>query len=146
MKWLAGTLVVVALVAAGCGKPGSEQERREILETVESGRDALVAGRAKEACALLTEDGRRRSLEYIPYDQGRDCESTVRRLVKEARHPAVLEDWIDVAPRAKFEVTEIDDDRAKVRVDADDDTIHIELRRTPDGWRIDNSDDVPQGD
>ena len=138
--------LLAAIALAGCGDAGSAGERREILRVVEAGRDALVAGRAREACALLTDAGRRRSLAYASYDSTRDCESTVRQIVREARDPMVDEDWIDRAPRARFEVTEVELSRAKVRVTEGPDTITIELRRTADGWRIDNSDDVPHGD
>lgn len=101
-------LLALPLLMAACGEPGSETERREVLRVVEAGRDALVAGRPNDACALLTTEGRRRSTEYASgYRRGHDCESTVREMLKEARNPLAEENWLDRAPRAKFEVIDL---------------------------------------
>jgi hypothetical protein len=150
MRRTGALLCAVALSALGCGGEGSAGERRDIVETMKAGRDALVAGRAAEACALLTPHGRKQSIEFPSiYDRARDCEHVVRLMLKDARLAARTGDepWVDRARGAEFEVTEIDGSEATVQVDVGaGETFSVELRRIDAGWRIDDSDNVPHGD
>ncbi len=140
-------ICVFALSPLGCD---GADERRDIVETMKAGRDALVSGRAREACALLTPHGRERSLAFASiHDRARDCEHVVRLMLKDARLDARTgeEPWVDRARRADFEVTDVDGSDATVRVDVGEgETFDVKLRRIDAEWRIDDSDTVPHGD
>jgi hypothetical protein len=140
-------LVALAVWIAACGEPGSKDERREILGVVDRARDAFVAGRADEACALLTDAGRERSREFVgSYGRGRSCKATIRELHRLDREPMVDVNDVELASDASFEVIAVDGSRATVEATAGGNEVTIELRRTPGGWLIDNSSNVPQGD
>jgi hypothetical protein len=122
-------IAVLALVAVGCG-----DERDAVLEVMERARDALVARDAETACGLVTARGRELALEF---ELGGSCEESVR-----AAQPFVIRD----AERARFGEPEIDGDRATVDLESDGMKITFRIVETEDGWRIDDSDAVPQGE
>lgn len=136
-------VAVLATAAAGCGE-GEEQEtaatgdREQVLDVLEQARTALAAGDGEAACALLTEGGRERAVNF---DRYATCEETVAAAGQS--DPSSVED----AGKARLAEPVIDGDRASVDLEVEEYvTINVVLVRTADGWRIDDSEAVPYGD
>jgi hypothetical protein len=143
------TVVVAAAALAGCGGSGAPDEERDaILRVLDQARDHVVAGREREACALLTPHGRERSLGYgRAYEDTQSCERALRWVVGTAEDERLFGPTdLDVLADTRFEVEEVDGDRARVTARSGADEATIELRRTPAGWRIHDSPVVPVGD
>jgi hypothetical protein len=106
---------------------------------MEDARTAVREGDGEGACGLLTDHGRERGLAYADVAT---CEATVREMRR--LDPSSIEDLA----RATFSVASIDGDRATVRLRAPDagPDYGFTLVNTGAGWRIDDSDAVPQGD
>ena len=138
MRLLVAAVVLAAVV--GCGEDGSAagDEPEQVLEVLEQARTALAAGDGEAACGLLTEGGRERAVNF---DEHATCEETVR--AARQSDPSSVED----AEKARFAKPVIDGDRASVDLDVEPYvTINVVLVRTPEGWRIDDSEAVPYGD
>jgi hypothetical protein len=147
---------VLAVAAALAAAAGCGDDRDAVLEVMEDGRKALLAGDGRAACALLSEHGRRRVLEFqvdfaetgtpVPTDQPgvpQTCEAILRAEWKAAR-----ESWKPDLEQARFRVLSIDGERAEVRLDVPEPygpQVRFELVNGDDGWRIDDSDAVPSG-
>ena len=132
--------IVLLLAAVGCG---SEEEAgggdpEQVLDVMEQARAALAEGDGAAACDLLTDAGRERA---VAFDDAGTCEETVQK-ARES-DPSSVED----AERARLGEPSIDGDRASVDIEVDEYvTINVSLARTPDGWRIDDSEAVPVGE
>jgi hypothetical protein len=147
---------VLAVAAALAAAAGCGDDRDAVLEVMEDGRKALLAGDGRAACALLSEHGRRRVLEFqvdfaetgtpVPTDQPgvpQTCEAILRAESKGAR-----ESWKPDLEQARFRVTSIEGDRARVSLTGREPyaaRVEFSLVKTADGWRIDDSDAVPSG-
>jgi hypothetical protein len=139
--------LALLLAAAGCGGSGSAEERRDIRAVADAARDAFVAGRAKEACALLTPHGRERAREFGPaYENTASCEDAVEHVLEIERDPRVDSEEREKLAEAQFDVVEVDGSKARVTVAAYSESVTVEVRKTPDGWRIHDSEVVPEGD
>lgn len=145
-------LAACALALAGCGGmggPGGEQGK--ILDVMDKGRDALLANRAADVCALLTDHGRARSLGFAVDFAGGPAAGRCEQVVDiESRSddPAdQLSSWRHALKSLDFTVEEVRGDRATVTLGGGiyEPKLHFTLVRTPDGWRIDDSSDVPGG-
>jgi hypothetical protein len=131
----ARTLIVLAALA-GCGGDG---DAGTPVDTMEQARTAFLDKDADAACALLTEHGRQQALAFAEKDT---CEANFRAEVVErtSRMRQQVEE-------AKFAVTNEDGDRATVQLTSGPYIeIDVELVKTADGWRIDDSEVVPSGD
>jgi hypothetical protein len=144
-------LAVAAAVSAGCG-----DDRDAVLEVMETGRKALLAGDARTACGLLSDHGRRRVLEFqvdfaetgtpVPTAEPgvpRTCEAILRAERRLAR-----DSWEPDVRQARFRVASIDGDRAGVVLEVPEPygpRVAFTLVKTDDGWRIHDSNAVPSG-
>ncbi|HEX8744172.1 MAG TPA: hypothetical protein VF712_13665 [Thermoleophilaceae bacterium] len=138
-------LAVVA--AAGCGGSDPPDARDEIVRVLDTARDHVLGGRAREACELLTPHGRERSLGYgRAYEDTKTCEAALGYLIATERDPRVESRDFELLERAEFEVERIEGSDALVTARAGSDEAVIGLRKTPAGWRIHDSDAVPVGD
>ena len=120
-----------------------------MLRVADAARDAMVAGDPAAACALLTPHGRERSKGYgRAYEDTPSCEAALAYVVEISRDPSAGVRELEDLARAEFEVTDIDGSTARVDADAGQggEPIEIELRKTADGWRVHDSDVVPEGD
>ena len=158
---LGSVAVACVLALGGCGEDsGATAEGRDeaILEAVERGRDALLEGDGPQACALLTQGGRRRALNYrVNFDQGgllaaddprvpQTCEEIATAMVQEARiHEGLT--WDADLQIGRFEVVSRSETAAVVALVLPDPYVDVklELRSTDDGWRIDDSNIIPFG-
>ena len=134
-------LLLVAVLAVGCGEEeeaAPSGDREQVLDVLEQARTALAAGDGEAACALLTEGGRERAVNFDDFDT---CEETVAAAGRS--DPSSVED----AGKARLAEPVIDGDRASVDLEVEQYvTINVVLVRTADGWRIDDSEAVPYGD
>jgi hypothetical protein len=144
-------LAAAAVVPAGCG-----DDRDAVLEVMETGREALLAGDARTACGLLSEHGRRRVLEFqvdftetgtpVPTEEPgvpQTCEAVLRAERKLGR-----DSWEPDVEQARFRVASIDGDRASVVLEVPEPygpRVAFTLVKADDGWRIDDSNAVPSG-
>jgi hypothetical protein len=119
----------------GCGG----DDREAVLVVMEDAQTAVRERDEAAACRLLTDRGRQRVLGF---GDASTCEAVVRELPE--RDPPSIEDVED----ATAEIESIDGDRAIVRVKGpgDDQDYDVTLVKTDAGWRIDDSDAVPQGE
>jgi hypothetical protein len=149
---------MVALASCGGGSP--PPDRAAILSTVHRARDALVAGRVNDACALLTPHGRRRTLGFnVDFDHDgaiqpdsprlpQTCERLATRMLAEdhklthGRDPG--QGWVDALKQVRFALVSSDGSRATV-TDAGGSGATLKLVETPAGWRIDDSNAIPSG-
>lgn len=141
-------IVALGLAAwGGCGSTTSD-ERSDVLRVMEAGRTALLAGDGQSACSLLTAHGRTRALGFQA-DSAQTCEALVGAESRREHLPGTDQSWTPDLKAAKFNVVSIDGDSAQVRLkvpSAYGPTVDFSLRKTEDGWRIDDSDAVPSGD
>ena len=166
-RMLASATVIGLAAWGGCGstandaaEPGDD-ERSAVLQVMEAGRTALLAGDGQAACRLLTTDGRTRALGFqvdfaptgtpVPTTRRgvpQTCEQIVRAESKREHLPDVGPSWTPDLKAAKFHVVSINHDTARVRLEvpgAYGPTIEFSLRKMAHGWRIDDSDAVPAG-
>lgn len=155
-----------ALVVAACGNGGSTSpsrpgnDRQAIVAMMQHAAAALLAGQAKDACSLLTEHARRRVLGFrvdynhegaIPADDPRlpqTCEAVLTRERKTARESGGAISWPRDLRRARFVVRDVTGGRAHVALKVKQPygpVVNFSVVKTPDGWRIDDSDGVPSG-
>jgi hypothetical protein len=156
-------LLAVGLVGlTGCGGGDGDAgekvaDEQAILDVMEKGRQALLSGDAAAACRLLTDHARERTLQYqvdfleegtpVPSTDPRapqSCEAMVPAVLHELGSP--LKSTID---DVKFDVISIDEGEGTATVAAQEGTYSeatFRLLDVPDeGWRIDDSNDVPSG-
>lgn len=131
------------------------------MRVMEAAKTALLAGDGRTACDLLTAHGRRRALGFqvdfaptgttVPTKRRgvpQTCEQIVRAESKGEHTPNVDQSWTPDLKAATFHVVSIDNDTAHVRLQVRRSpglTVEFSLRRTTQGWRIDDSDAVPSG-
>jgi hypothetical protein len=152
------SLLVIAFTGCGGGDSGGTvSDERAILKVMEEGRDALLKGDAGAACMLLTDHGRERTLQYqvdfleegtrVPSSDPRapqSCEAMVPAVLHELGSPlkSTIKD-------VKFNVVSIDESEGEATVSAQEGNYAeatFRLLEIPDqGWRIDDSNDVPSG-
>jgi hypothetical protein len=152
-------VTLAALAICGCGSSGSNHEHA-VLATARAAVRALADGRVREACAYLTPHGRRRSLGFriefddhasLPLNSPRipqTCEGLAARERKQAENPRIDNSWLVAARSASFRVTHLAGRTATVRVSspyAGGMVTTLVLKKTRDGWRIDDSPAVPNG-
>jgi hypothetical protein len=163
MRPLAAFLAAALIGLVGCGgggdgdTRGTVSDRQEILSVMEEGRDALLKRDGGAACRLLTDHGRDRTLQYqvdfleegtrVPSTDPQapqTCESMVPAVLNELGSP--LRSTIE---NVEFQVVSIDGDDGEATVAALKDNYNeatFNLLKDPDeGWRIDDSNDVPSG-
>jgi hypothetical protein len=162
MRRLAFSLFL-GLALWGCGGGGdsdgggSTADRQAILQVMDQGRSALLKGDAAAACALLTPHGRERTLQYqVDFlKEGTRVPSTNPQAPQScgAMVPAVLDELgaplISTIKSVDFQVVSIDEANHRATVDASRDgyteaTFRLQ-ELSDDGWRIDDSNDVPSG-
>jgi hypothetical protein len=156
MRTIPRVLPVVALAAiavAAAPNGAGDDQRDAILKVMERGRDALLAGKGRKACSLLTRHGRRQALRFGVADfrenPPRTCRGVLRREYREEHDPELDPTWSEELLRSRFTVTRVKDGRATVRLkilEAYGPTVTFQLRKTAHGWRIHDSDAVPYGD
>jgi hypothetical protein len=166
-RMLASAMVFGLAAWGGCGFTANdaaergEGERGAVLRVLEAGRTALLAGDGQAACRLLTTHGRTRALGFqvdfaptgtpVPTKRRgvpQTCEQIVRAESKREHLPDVNPSWTPDLKAARFNVVSINNDTARVRLEvpgAYGPTIDFSLRKTAQGWRIDDSDAVPTG-
>jgi hypothetical protein len=138
-------LLVIARVTSAA------DERPSVLRLMERARSALLGNRAHEACSLLTRHGRRQALGFrVDFNRGlpRTCVAMVKREWKEAHIPRVNVSWPSDLRHSSFTVVRLHGAAASVRLRVRKPygpRVHFRLRKTSEGWRIDDSDAVPQG-
>lgn len=149
-RFAAAAASVFLLAAAGCGESDSDGEREAILAVLDRARDAVLDGRPQEACALMTTHGYLRARNYGPaYEDTPTCERALRYVIESERgttSPATYPADTMALREARFEVLEVDGDRASVSARSRGSEATIVLRREDAGWRIHDSDVVPVGD
>ena len=160
-------LAIVGLAAwGGCGSTTNDAEKRRdderaVLRLLETGRTALLAGDGEAACRLLTAHGRARALGFqvdfapsgtpVPTKRRgvpQTCEQILRAESRREHLPDANQSWTPDLKAARFNVVSIDDDTARVRLEvpgAYGPTVEFSLRKTAQGWRIDDADAVPSG-
>jgi hypothetical protein len=152
-RW--ATVPVLAALAA-CGGAPRDDDRASVLRVVAQGRTALLHDDAAAACRLLTPHARRRVLgfqgDFRPEGSSRrrgvprTCEQIAHAEFESDHQANVDPSWTPDVRRARFEVVSLRSDRARIRVHTPAPPVDLELVKTPDGWRIDDSDVVPSGD
>ena len=155
--WAMVGVAFVGLQFGGCD--GTSTDRDAVIQVVEAGRAALLEGHVERACGLLTDEGRRRALEYrVDFDQTprgslapddprvpQTCEEIVRREAAAARLPSTT--WDEALRTATFDVVTLSGREAEValRFPTPQVDVRIDLTLTEDGWRIDDSSAIPSG-
>ena len=140
---------VAATWLAGCGPA---DERAAVLDVMEAGRSALLAGDADAACALLTSHARDRAPAFIssdPAEAAQSCEAVLRAVWEEEHRPDATPTWSRDLEAARFTVARLGEQTARVRLEvpvAYGPVIRFSLRKEGSEWRIDDSDAVPSGD
>jgi hypothetical protein len=153
-------IAATATLLAGCGNPAhprsGKSDVRKIVGVLESARRALLNDRSHEACGLLTAHGRDRVLGFqvdfaregtrVPSSDPRlpqTCEAVIERERDDAS------EWIDDLRRVRFSVVSIRGSTAHAKLKVlkpYGPVIEFSLRKTPAGWRIDDSSNgVPVG-
>ena len=155
MRHWAAALAMAPLGACG----GAGDDRAAVLRVVAQGRAALLHDDAAAACRLLTPHGRRRVLgfqtDFLPEGAPvpsrrrgvpRTCEQLAHAEFESDHQADVDPSWTPDLRRARFQVVSLRSGRAHVRVRTPGPAVELRLVKTPDGWRIDDSDVVPSGD
>jgi hypothetical protein len=147
--------IALALAALWLGACGGHEEDDAILGVLHDARRAVLAGDGPGACRLLTANGRRRALAFgaelaAPGDSPpSSCEDLVRsRRALARRDPS--SSWPDDLRKADLEVLSVSDGRAQAELRVQDllgtaIRWRLQLRKTPAGWRIDDSNAMPVG-
>ena len=155
---------LLALPLSACGEAGEEKPRpagaqrppsdeRAILETMRSARDAVLAGDAQTACALLTPQGRELAVRVVRYSEEgtvlprsprsqRACERVLEPELARARQPGLDVGWLSDLRRSSFTVLGVRGSRARARLTVEEPYVPpylLVLRKTPAGWRIDDA-------
>ena len=139
---------------AGCGsedRPRADDDAA-VLDVMEAGRSALLAGDAEAACALLTSHARDRAPAFLSSgetDVPHTCEEVLRALWEEEHRPDATPTWSRDLAAARFTVTALGQGKARVRLTVPVEygpVIRFSLRKEGSEWRIDDSDAVPSGD
>ncbi|HEY1276357.1 MAG TPA: hypothetical protein VGF25_15715 [Thermoleophilaceae bacterium] len=145
-------LVAVAAAVAGDRAAPPPKQRDAILSVMSRGRDALLAGKARRACSLLTHHGRLQALRFGDADfddPPRTCRGVVRREWEEEHGPNGGLTWSGDLRNSRFRVARVKGRRATVKLKVLEPygpTVTFRLRKTEHGWRIHDSDAVPYGD
>jgi predicted pyridoxine 5'-phosphate oxidase superfamily flavin-nucleotide-binding protein len=155
---IATVLAVSGVVAITSANRGDEAS---ILRVLHSGQRALLAGDGRGVCALLTAHGRRRALgfqvDYAPEGTPvptrrpgvpHTCEEIVRREWRDGHQPASGSSWTRELRRARFSIVWVRGSGAKATLKLPEPygaSIKLWLRKTPTGWRVDDSNVVPVG-
>jgi hypothetical protein len=145
-------LALTALCLAACGGHGEDDA---IMEVLHDARSAVLAGDGPGACRLLTANGRRRALDFgvEPAASGDSRPGSCEELVRSRRALARRDpdsSWPDDLREADFEVLSVSDGGAQVEMRVQDllgtaIRWRVQLRNTPAGWRIDDSNAIPVG-
>jgi hypothetical protein len=153
------------LAIAGCGttdrKPTDQDDANQIIRVLEMARTALLDNRSHEVCGLLTAHGRTRALGFqvdfaeegtpVPSKDPRlpqTCEAIVEHEWSEARRAGGAISWPIDLRHVRFSVLSVDGSTANAQLKVDKPygpVVEFTLRKTPSGWRIDDSDAVPGG-
>jgi hypothetical protein len=147
--------IALALAALCLGACGGHEEDDAIMGVLHEARSAVLAGDGPGACRLLTPNGRRRALAFgaeLAAPGGStpsSCEELVRsRRALARRDPS--SSWPDDLRDADLEVLSVSDGRAHAELRVQDllgtaIRWRLKLRKTPAGWRIDDSNAIPVG-
>jgi hypothetical protein len=142
-----GVVLAIAIGVAGCA-----DERGAVLQVMNRARTAVLAGDGQTACRLLTAHGRRRVLGFqVDFAPTGTRVPTTRRGVPQTcaqilhAEAGLDRSWIRDLRGARLGGVAIDGDAARVRLLVDGPDVQFALRRTAQGWRIDDSDAVPSG-
>jgi hypothetical protein len=151
----------VLVLLTGCGTHGTtERAAAEIRQVLERARTALLQNEPSRVCNLLTAHGRRRSLGFqvdfaeegtaVPSKDSRlpqTCEAVVEREWTSARRSGA-QSWPLDLRHARFAVVSVEGATARAQLEVVKPygpVIGFTLRKTASGWRIDDSDAVPEG-
>jgi hypothetical protein len=157
---LVACLAAAALVA-GCGGGSSAEAKRHVRAVAERARADLLAGRSKDFCGLLTAHGRRRALGFkvdfddegsIPPDSPRlpqTCEQIVNRELAMYSNPDIHQlTPLDDLKRVRIRIVDVNDSSARVELvppGSGSPSATAQVVKTDSGWRIDDSNVVPNG-
>lgn len=159
---MAGIVLMLASVPAGCGSSSSAGDDRSAIQRVlEDARGALLRNDGHAVCNLLTVHGRRRSLGYqvdyapvgtrVPTTRRgvpRTCEDLVDREWRAEHRANVDQSWIPDLRRTKFVLVKLGRSHARVELRGPGPSIPpqtLTLVKTSVGWRVDDFSAVPSG-
>lgn len=154
-------LVTAAAFLAGCGGGSTGDAQRDVRAVAERARADLLAGRSRDFCGLLTSHGRRRALGFkvdfdeegsIPADSPRlpqTCEQIVDRELAMLDNPASGQLSLRHDLRhVRVQVADVGDSSARVELvprGGGSPSATARAVKTDAGWRIDDSNVVPNG-